>query len=148
MSKQIGNPRVFWIRLEMAGLQKADAAQAQALSILHDAYLAKGVVRADMIPDRELIKLAAQSMIDGLQLLEEEDKSSTAAVRSAALADTASGDDAVRSASLADKTQTCRGCKHAHPLPSREEYSVAVCRIKNTARHPDHTACNKFEQES
>ena len=72
MSKQIGNPRVYWIRLEMAGLQKADAAQAQAQSILHDAYLAKGVVKADMIPDRELIKLAAQSMIDGLQLLEEE----------------------------------------------------------------------------
>lgn len=89
MSKQIGNPRVFWIRLEMASCQKADATQAQAQSILLDAYMAKGVVKADMIPDRELIKLAAQSMIDGIQLLEgedDEDKSSPAAVRSAALA--------------------------------------------------------------
>ena len=70
MSKQIGNPRVFWIRLEMAGLQKADAAQAQALSILHDAYLAKGVVKADMIPDRELIKLAARAVSEAYEDLE------------------------------------------------------------------------------
>lgn len=72
MSKRIGNPRVYWIRLEMASCQKADAAHAQAQSILHDAYLAKGVVKAEMITDRDLIRLAAQSVIDGLQLLEEE----------------------------------------------------------------------------
>ena len=70
MSKQIGNPRVFWIRLEMAGLQKADAAQAQALSVLHDAYMTKGVVKAEMIPDRELIKLAARAVSEAYEDLE------------------------------------------------------------------------------
>lgn len=74
MRKRIGNPRVYWIRMEMAGLQKADAAQAQALSILHDAYLAKGVSKAEMITDADLIKMAAQSVIDAIQSLNESEE--------------------------------------------------------------------------
>lgn len=52
MGKSIGNPWVYWIRMEMANHQKADAAHAEALSVLHDAYLAKGVAKAEMITDR------------------------------------------------------------------------------------------------
>lgn len=76
MSKAIGNPRVYWIRMEMASHQKPDAAHAEALSVLHDAYLAKGVAKAEMITDRDLIKLAAQSVVDAIQSLNESEEES------------------------------------------------------------------------
>ena len=75
MSKAIGNPRVYWIRMEMASHQKADAAHAEALSVLHDAYLAKGVAKAEMITDRDLIKLAAPVVEAILSLNESEEES-------------------------------------------------------------------------
>ena len=74
MSKRIGNPRVYWIRMEMASHQKADAAHAEALSVLLDAYLAKGVAKAEMITDRDLIKLAAQSVVDAIESLNESEE--------------------------------------------------------------------------
>ena len=71
MGKQAGNPRTWWIRLEMASGQKPDAAHTRALAVLHDAALAKGVARAEMIADGELIKLAAQSVTDAIASLTE-----------------------------------------------------------------------------
>ena len=76
MSKAIGNPRVYWIRMEMASHQKPDAAHAEALSVLHDAYLAKGVAKAEMITDADLIKLAAQSVVDAIESLNESEEES------------------------------------------------------------------------
>lgn len=73
MKKQAGNPRVWWIRLEMSARQKPDAAHTQALSVLHDAALAKGVAKAEMIADGDLIKLAAQSVTDAIASLDEEE---------------------------------------------------------------------------
>ena len=99
--------------------------------------MAKGVVKADMIPDRELIKLAAQSMIDGLQLLEEEADASTAEVRTAPQADDG------------NQQKTCRICKHSHPLISPiTGIFMADCKLDKTARNADHPACYKFEQEN
>jgi hypothetical protein len=69
MRKRIGNPRVYWIRMEMDSCQKPDAAHAEALSVLHDAYLAKGVAKAEMITDADLIKMAAQSVTDTIESL-------------------------------------------------------------------------------
>lgn len=73
MGKQAGNPRTYWIRLEMASGQKPDAAHTQALAVLHDAALAKGVARAEMIADGELIRLAAQSVNDAIASLNEKE---------------------------------------------------------------------------
>lgn len=140
MSKAIGNPRVYWIRMEMASHQKADAAHAEALSVLHDAYLAKGVAKAEMITDRDLIKLAAQSVVDAIQSLneiEEEEKSSTAEVRTAPLADEGEEHD-----------RTCRRCKHSHPCISPiSGKAIAQCKIDLIGRFPGTPACDKFELE-
>lgn len=72
MSKAIENPGVYWIR--MASHQEADAAHAEALSVLHDAYLAKGVAKAEMMTDRDLIRLAAQSVVDAITSLNESEE--------------------------------------------------------------------------
>ena len=137
MSKTIGNPRVYWIRMEMASCQEPDAARAEALSVLHDAYLAKGVAKAEMITDRDLIRLAAQSVVDAITSLTE-DESST---------DAAPGSAPARRADQENQPRTCRRCKYSYPLfsPLGGDFMMD-CKLDKTVRNADHPACEKFEE--
>lgn len=60
------SPTVYWIRLEMASGQSADAQHRAALAALHDLYLARGVAKAEMITQSDLIRLAQDSISDAI----------------------------------------------------------------------------------
>jgi len=52
-----GDPRVFWIRLEMSDAKTPQANEADALRVVMNAALAPGVQTANMVTDVGLINL-------------------------------------------------------------------------------------------
>ena len=64
--RKTSSPTVYWIRLEMASGQSTDAQHRAALTALHDLYLARGVAKAEMITQSDLIRLAQDSVGDAI----------------------------------------------------------------------------------
>ena len=57
---------VYWYRVEMASGQTREGEHRAALAALHDLYLARGVAKAEMITQSDLIRLAQDSVSDAV----------------------------------------------------------------------------------
>lgn len=63
--------RVYWIRIQVRGMRTGKSEHAAARAALQAAYRTPGVDFADMIENGELVKLAADSVTDAIQSLNE-----------------------------------------------------------------------------